>query len=57
MTTTAGVKSKKDRRGHRAGNAVKGARFWRSSWPLTAFPASTIVPGWKRSAPQLSFQP
>jgi hypothetical protein len=22
---------KKDRRGHRAGNAVKGASFWRSS--------------------------
>jgi hypothetical protein len=27
MTTTAGVKSKKDRPVHRAGNAVKGARF------------------------------
>jgi len=51
MTTMAGVKSEKDRRGHRAGNAVKGARFWRSSWPLTAFPATRIVPGWKRSAP------
>ena len=31
MTTTAGVKGKKDKRVHRAGNAVKGAGFWRSS--------------------------
>ena len=36
MTTTAVVKTDG---GTGAGNAVKGARSWRSSRPLTAFPA------------------
>src|SRR6185437_6109845 len=37
MTTTARVNEKKCRRGRRVENAVKGARCWRSSRPLTAF--------------------
>jgi len=43
MTTTARVNEKKGRRGRRVGNAVKGARCWRSSRPLTAFPTPSSL--------------
>jgi hypothetical protein len=43
MTTTVRVNEKKRRRGLRVGNAVKGARFWRSSRPLTAFPTPSSL--------------
>jgi hypothetical protein len=43
MTTTVRVNEKKRRRGRRVGNAVKGARCWRSSRSLTAFPTPSSL--------------